>query len=85
VSEKDKMKIWIYEGYNKNGLFYGKCRVVYYGGSYYEGDLVDNKMQGFGVYFHFSGDKYEGQFANDLKHGKACIISQTEINMRETS
>ena len=39
-------------------------------GSYYEGDMVDGKFQGAGVYHFANGDVYTGQFADDMFEGE---------------
>lgn len=47
----------------------GETRVVYGYGAVYYGGYVNGKREGRGVYI--SGEsKYEGEFRNDLKHGK---------------
>ena len=35
----------------------------------YEGDFVDGKMEGHGTVFYRNGNKYTGEFANDMKEG----------------
>lgn len=39
-------------------------------GSFYDGLLENNKRNGFGLYTFPSGDQYEGQWRNDLMHGR---------------
>ena len=39
-------------------------------GSSYEGLLENNKRNGFGLYCFQNGDQYEGQWKNDLMHGR---------------
>ena len=36
---------------------------------YLKGDFADDKKEGFGVYYWINGNRYQGQFWNDLKHG----------------
>ena len=43
-------------------------------GSIYEGYLIMNKANGFGVCTWPNGDKYIGQWGDDKKHGKGCYI-----------
>lgn len=35
----------------------------------YEGDWIDDKMEGFGIYTYANGDIYEGEFKNNMHHG----------------
>lgn len=35
----------------------------------YEGDWVEDKMQGFGIYYYANGDIYEGEFYDNKHHG----------------
>ena len=41
-------------------------------GRWYYGLWHDNKMEGYGVYQWSNGDRYEGDFVNDLKQGDNC-------------
>lgn len=38
-------------------------------GATYEGDWVDNKMHGHGVFTWVDGRRYEGAYEHDKKHG----------------
>ena len=40
---------------------------MYANGDQYEGAMVDNKRDGKGVFFQSNGNKYEGDWANDMK------------------
>jgi hypothetical protein len=35
----------------------------------YEGNWVNDKANGQGVYIHVNGARYEGQWMDDLQHG----------------
>ena len=34
-----------------------------------KGEFVDDKKEGFGVYYWPNGNRHQGQYLNDLKHG----------------
>jgi len=36
----------------------------------YEGDWINDKANGYGVYNHVDGAIYEGQWIDDLQHGE---------------
>lgn len=44
-------------------------KYTYPSGSYYEGEIVENKFEGKGIYAFANGDIYEGEFANDMLEG----------------
>ena len=64
-----------YEGQWENGVRNGKGLYLFTprGTSSYEGDFVENKREGVGVYQWGSGDRYSGGFLNDQRHGKGVI------------
>ncbi len=37
---------------------------------YYDGEVVDEKFNGKGIFYYTNGDKYDGEWVNDKKHGK---------------
>lgn len=43
--------------------------IKYMNGGHYEGDVMDDKRQGFGTYT-YENYTYEGNWVNDLKHGE---------------
>ena len=49
----------------------------------YQGDFVDGKSTGKGIYTWANGDKYEGDFVDGKSTGKGIILGQMEINMKE--
>lgn len=57
----------------------GSDSVVYTfpGGSYYEGEMVDNCFQGKGMYYFSNGDVYMGEFQNDMFEGYGEYIYKT--------
>lgn len=42
----------------------------YPNGDKYSGPFVEGKRQGFGIYYAKCGHRYEGEWMNDLRHGK---------------
>ncbi|WP_170311658.1 stalk domain-containing protein [Vallitalea okinawensis] len=45
-------------------------RIDYTDGSYYEGDVVDGALDGYGVLYYSSGSMYEGYWKNDTMNGE---------------
>ncbi len=39
----------------------------------YIGELIDDKKDGFGVFKYLNGDRYEGSWKNDTKHGNGTF------------
>jgi len=54
-----------YEGYFVNDSANRKGRLIFPDADMYVGDLVDNSMNGTGVYYKKDGSKYTGKFVND--------------------
>jgi len=60
-----------YDGNYKDGLKNGVGKMVYPNGDIYEGEWIDNKMQGEGTYtYKKSGDIYSGSWVADKKSGQ---------------
>lgn len=64
----------IYKGLWKNDKINGKGRIELRNGEYYEGDFVNDKAEGFGVYQHNDGCKYIGNWKNNLQNGKGKML-----------
>ena len=47
------------------------------------GDYVQGQREGFGVYKHSNGDIYEGEWMNNLMHGKGKYTWTTENRSTE--
>ena len=64
---------FIYKYCNKVELKHGKNTFNYPNGDKYEGDWLDNKRHGRGIFYlanePFKGDKYDGDWQNDKQHG----------------
>jgi len=50
------------------------------GRNYYEGEWVCDRMQGKGVLVYACGDKYEGQFANNLVRAFNIALKRSYLN-----
>jgi len=46
---------------------------TYEHGDTYEGDFVNGKRHGSGVYVSVSGARYEGEWQNDMRHGYGIL------------
>lgn len=64
-----KSIISITKGYTDVGGKQGYHEVHYTNGDVYEGQWLDNKKHGQGIYTYSSGDMYSGKFRNGVKHG----------------
>ena len=77
-----------YEGEFCKGFFYGRGRFQYADGGYFEGEYVktkggyehgvrfpdpDGRRNGHGVRVWVTGDKYEGQWSDNLMHGAGIV------------
>ena len=59
-----------YEGSIMGGKFHGKGRLTYTDGAVYEGDFIDGKRTGKGVFIWAEdGQRYEGEFVDGKRHG----------------
>lgn len=43
--------------------------------SHYKGGFSQGKMEGFGIFSWKDGSRYEGEYVNNLKHGKGKYIN----------
>lgn len=59
---------------NEQGLKHGYGKEVFPNGRIYEGDYVNDKMQGQGTYVFANGDKYEGGWFDNLRHGEGVMF-----------
>ena len=59
-----------YYGYWINNKVNKKGKLVHREGDIYEGEWVDNKAEGFGIYTSLDGTKYEGYWVDDKQQGK---------------
>lgn len=74
ISKKCNRILKTYEAEFKDDILtgYGKCS--YKNGDTYEGNYVNAKKEGFGIYFCYkTNTKYEGNWKDDLKDGNILI------------
>ena len=50
----------------------GRCQIYYGNGDYFCGEVSRGKLSK-GRLLLFSGEEYDGEFKDDLRHGKGCI------------
>ena len=62
----------IYQGQVSGGLPHGKGTKKWKDGTTYEGDFVNGKMEGTGVWCK-NGNEYKGEFKNDMFNGRGVI------------
>lgn len=53
--------------------------MIHSDGEVYEGEWVNDKAHGFGVYLHSDGSRYEGEWLNDKQHGTGIETWQDGI------
>lgn len=59
-----------YEGtFEESNFISGRCRILYDGGGWYEGDWANGTINGQGTMVWASGDRYTGSFRNGKLHG----------------
>ena len=63
-----------FAGELKNWQCSGKGYLRYDNGNQYEGDFLEDKLNGNGVYTYLDGAIYTGQFKNDVFEGKGKIV-----------
>ena len=56
----------------------GENVIEYRDGGHYEGDILDGKREGYGIY-SYQSYSYEGNWTNDTKHGGAKEIKDKQI------
>jgi len=72
----------IYSGYWKNDKISGKGKLIHPSGDYYEGEFLDDCVNGFGTYISKKGGQYVGMWKNNLQDGKGKLTwsDKTEYN-----
>ena len=48
--------------------------MIWYNGSRYEGQWLEQKLHGYGEYTGSNGDRYKGQWENDKRNGSGTMI-----------
>ena len=64
----------VYEGYWKENRRHGEGRLRFKDGSYYKGDMQNERFTGFGLFVSHTGDQYEGDFKDNVRHGKGTQL-----------
>jgi hypothetical protein len=67
INQSDDLIIFNGPIYEKNKAM--KTVVYYFNGDYYEGELVNEKREGFGLFIYRNGTKYEGMFKANKQTG----------------
>lgn len=55
-------------------LAYENKNISYANGDSYQGEMINDKMNGKGIYYYSNGNKYEGDFQDDKKNGKGIFF-----------
>ena len=53
----------------------GQGQGRYPSGNLYEGDFVDDRKQGYGIFYFANGSRYEGQWHMGEKHGQGTMYN----------
>jgi hypothetical protein len=54
--------------------------MTYANGDSYQGNFIDGRKEGNGVYTWANGDIYEGTFIKNVKHGKGIFRPADSLN-----
>ncbi len=72
-----------YEGRFSAGMKHGRAGVkVWPSGDRYEGDYLNDRRHGFGIYEWANGDRYEGLWLNDDRQGYSVIEMRQALAVR---
>ena len=55
----------------------GTGMIDFSGNNYYQGDIKNGKMEGFGIFFWNDKRKYIGNYKNDKRNGFGIYISKS--------
>lgn len=64
----------VYEGQLRDGLRWGRGRMIYAGGDVYVGMWKDDLRDGVGTTTYAGGDVYQGEYRADKRHGRGKYI-----------
>lgn len=60
--------------FHLNGMRWQEIR---FSNGFYEGEIVNGKLNGYGIYKYTNGDTYEGQFKNGVKEGYGKVQNES--------
>ena len=69
----------VYYGVYSNDTFSGDCKILYFSGDYYEGQVVDNNKEGTGTYTWENGAIYIGNWKNDMMNGEGIYYFSSMV------
>lgn len=69
----------VYYGIYNNDTFSGDCKILYFSGDYYEGEIVENNKEGTGTYTWADGAVYIGEWKNDMMNGKGIYYFSSSV------
>lgn len=69
----------VYYGIYDNDTFSGDCKILYFSGDYYEGQVVENNKEGTGTYTWENGGVYIGEWKNDKMNGEGIYYFSSDV------
>ena len=55
--------------------------LTYPNGDKYVGEVIDNKREGYGLYFYANGNYYYGKYKNNKQYGYGALFKQQNNNV----
>lgn len=70
--------------FKKSFVTHGDCSSFpRFNSAKYEGEYLDNKRSGYGMYVHADGRTYTGEYLNDRPHGKGVLTDPKGVVINE--
>lgn len=77
--KKNSFNYESYEGEFQDGYFFGKGTLIWQSGSKYNGEFIEGRREGFGIYVFNNGrSTYEGFFRDGQFHGRGKLTIKKE-------